>query len=308
MFPIDISCLYPESSAPCDLYKKIDADEFVFFAKKTITLDIIVKENLKYNGTNTLYIQNDDINNYFLYVNSQLTNLINNPAIKSERKAEAVYSSCRFLMNKVFDDPRATFVNKTMEVIAPTVDLIISNDQATKHLVKLTAHDNYTYVHSTNVGIFSIALARIFFGVNSAHDMHKLRLGFFLHDLGKCKIPLEILNKPGSFTQEERKEMDRHPEEGSKLLRESGYATEEAETIILQHHERDNGTGYPYGLKGSEIHPYSRICRLADTFEALTSDRPYQRKRTAFEALKLIKESMTDMDQDLLQCFIKLFV
>jgi HD-GYP domain-containing protein (c-di-GMP phosphodiesterase class II) len=158
------------------------------------------------------------------------------------------------------------------------------------------------------VGIFSIALARIFFGANSSHDMQRLGVGFFLHDLGKCKLPLEILNKPGALTPEERQVVNRHPEDGSTLLRESGYATEEAEIIILQHHERDNGTGYPNGLKGSEIHPYARICRLADVYDALTSERPYHKKRTTFEALKMIKEEMVDLDQDLINCFIKLFV
>lgn len=308
MFPIDISCLYPESFAPCDLYKKIEADEFVFFAQKSIPFNTMVKEVLWENGTNTLYIQNNDIDHYFNYINNELTQLVKNPAVKSEKKAEAVYSSCKIIMNKVFDDPRATFINNTCDLITPTVDLIISNDQATRHLIKLTAHDHYTYVHSTNVGIFSIALARIFFGANSSHDMQRLGVGFFLHDLGKCKLPLEILNKPGALTPEERQVVNRHPEDGSTLLRESGYATEEAEIIILQHHERDNGTGYPNGLKGSDIHPYARICRLADVYEALTSERPYHKKRTTFEALKLIKEEMADLDQDLINCFIKLFV
>lgn len=308
MFPIEISCLYPESSAPCDLYRKVDDEEFIFFAKKNIPFDKVVQENLRENGTRILYVKNDDIDLYFNYINSELTNLVNNPAVKPENKAIAVYSSCKVIMTKVFDDPRAAFLSQAMSAISPTVDLIISNEQATKHLVKLTAHDNYTYVHSTNVGIFSIALARIFFGANSAHDLQRLGLGFFLHDLGKCKIPLGILNKPGTFTPEEKQIMDRHPEEGVILLRESGYATDEAEIIVLQHHERDDGTGYPYGLKGSDIHPYSRICRLADTFEALTSDRPYQKKRTAFEALKIIKSHMGDLDQDLIKCFIQLFV
>ncbi len=75
----------------------------------------------------------------------------------------------------------------------------------------------------------------------------------------------------------------------ASLLQERGFATEEAEIIILQHHERDDGTGYPYGLSCSDIHPYARICRLADVYDALTCDRAYHRKRTTFEALKLMQ-------------------
>lgn len=308
MFPVDFDSLYTESYAPCDLYKKVEGGDFVFFAQKNIPFDLIAADILSENCANKLYIQHDDIEHYFKFINNELIQLVKNPTIKAEKKAEAVYSSCKMIMNKVFEDPRATFLNQAREMITPTVNLIISNDQATKHLLKLTAHDNYTYVHSTNVGIFSIALARIFLGSDSSHDMQKLGMGFFLHDLGKCKIPLAILNKPGRLSPEERTVINRHPQDGSDLLRESGYATAEAEIIILQHHERDNGSGYPNKLNGCDIHPYARICRLADVYEALTSDRPYHAKRTTFEALKLIKGEMADVDQDLINCFIKLFV
>lgn len=306
MFPIELSCLHPEGFAPCDLYKKADDGDFIFFAKKDLRINKIVKENLT-EKTNNLYINDEDIDCYFNYVNSALAHIVKNPNVRLENKAEAVYSSCKIIMKRVFDDPRSEFINHAYDLITPTVDLIISNDNAAKHLVKLTAHDQCTYVHSTNVGIFGIALARIFFGDASSHDLQRLGMGFFLHDLGKCKIPLDILNKPGALSPGERNIIKRHPEEGRNLLRESGYATEEAEIIVLQHHERDDGTGYPYGLKGHEIHPYARVCRLADVYEALTSDRPYHRKRTTFEALKVLKEEMSDLDQDLINCFIKLF-
>jgi HD-GYP domain-containing protein (c-di-GMP phosphodiesterase class II) len=285
-----------------------DQHDYIFFAKKGIPLNDAVKETLSNNGTNKLFIQENDLESYFNYINDGLRNLVKNPNIDSKTKAEAVQASCKAIMKKVYDDPRALFINSACNMIVPTVDLILSNDQATRHLVQLTAYDHYTYVHSTNVGIFSIALARIFYGANSSHDMQKLGLGFFLHDLGKCKIPLEILNKPGPLTPEERLVVNRHPADGGNLLRECGYATEEAEIIILQHHERDDGSGYPAGLKGSDVHPYARICRIADVYEALTSERPYHKRHTTFEALKVIKEQMVDLDKELINCFIQLFV
>lgn len=307
MFAVDISYLYPESCAPCDLYKKTVQGEFVFFAQKNTPIIDRVKETLDETLTRTLYIQKDDVDHYFDYVNNELKQLVTNPAVQPEKKAEAVYSSCKTILSKVFEDPRATFINQACETITPTVDLIISNRQATKHLVALTAHDHSTYVHSTNVGIFSIALARIFFGDSAGHDMQKLGMGFFLHDLGKCRIPLAILNKPGPLTPEERQVINQHPEAGYQLLHESGRATEEAQIIALQHHERDDGKGYPFGLHGNDIHPYARICRLADVYEALTCNRPYHKQRTTFEALKIIQENMSDLDRELLRCFVQLF-
>jgi HD-GYP domain-containing protein (c-di-GMP phosphodiesterase class II) len=78
-------------------------------------------------------------------------------------------------------------------------------------------------------------------------------------------------------------------------------------TITLQHHERDNGTGYPYGLKAKDIHPYAKICRLADVYEALTADRPYRKSYSTFEALRIMKDEVGDMDRDMFDQFVKLF-
>jgi len=308
MFPVDLACLHPESFAPCDLYKKSEEKDFVLFARRGIPFDNIVKSVLKENCINQLYIKKDEVDEYFDYMKYELTQLVKNPNASSTSKANAVNATCKEVLKKVFDEPRSFFVNKAIDIINPAINLIVSDDHAVRHLVQLTSYDHCTYIHSTNVGIFSIALARIFFGANAAHDMNKLGAGFFLHDLGKCKIPLEIINKTGPLTEEERTVVKRHPEEGYRLLMESGYSTEETQIIVLQHHERDNGTGYPNGLKGGEIHPYARICRLADIYEALTSERPYHKRRTTFEALKIIKEQMSDVDQNLISCFINLFV
>jgi HD-GYP domain-containing protein (c-di-GMP phosphodiesterase class II) len=139
--------------------------------------------------------------------------------------------------------------------------------------------------------------------------MHRLGAGFFLHDLGKCRIPIEIINKPGRLTPRERQVINGHVEAGHRILCDNGMLTDEARTILLEHHERDDGRGYPYGKTGAEIHPYARICRLADIYEALTSERPYHNQRSTFEALKLMKERVvTDVDQELFAHFARLFL
>jgi HD-GYP domain-containing protein (c-di-GMP phosphodiesterase class II) len=139
--------------------------------------------------------------------------------------------------------------------------------------------------------------------------MQALGAGFFLHDLGKCKIPIEILNKPGMLTDEEREIVNRHVLDGYQMVESSGLMTDEARTIILQHHERDDGRGYPNQKKAEEIHPYARICRLADIYEALTADRPYHSSRSSFEALKFMKEHVVSgPDEQVFAGFVKLFL
>jgi HD-GYP domain-containing protein (c-di-GMP phosphodiesterase class II) len=102
--------------------------------------------------------------------------------------------------------------------------------------------------------------------------------------------------------------MQTHPQLGYELLEQTGHMTDEARIIILEHHEKDDGTGYPNGLEARDIHPYARICRLADVYEALTSDRPYHTRQSTFDALKLMKNHvLADIDQQLFTHFVKLF-
>ena len=105
--------------------------------------------------------------------------------------------------------------------------------------------------------------------------MHELGAGFFLHDLGKVKIDTAIINKPGKLTAEEMRQMRRHPNLGFTILSKTKQLSEECKLIVLQHHERNDGTGYPNGLRGDAIHIYCRLCSLADVYDALTSVRPY---------------------------------
>ncbi|MEJ2201594.1 MAG: HD domain-containing phosphohydrolase, partial [Desulfuromonadaceae bacterium] len=106
----------------------------------------------------------------------------------------------------------------------------------------------------------------------------------------------------------ERKIINKHPQDGRMMLEESGLLTEEAKIITGQHHERDDGKGYPNGLTGNDIHPYARICRLADVYEALTADRSYHKRHSTFEAFKIMQKQFTsELDRKLYELFLKLF-
>jgi HD-GYP domain-containing protein (c-di-GMP phosphodiesterase class II) len=307
--PVDLETLDFERASPCDLFRRLPGGEFVFFAQKGLVIDGDLRGRLQENRTRILYVREEEGGVYHEYLQQTLVTIVRDPVVDSHKKAEAVLSACRQVMRRVFDDPRAVFIQHACGVIEPTVDLILADDQATRHLVKLTSYDRCTAVHSTNVGIFGVALSRFILGSDRSHDMHRLGIGFFLHDLGKCKIPIEILNKPGPLTTDERRIVNCHVLDGYQMLDNSGLMTDEARTVILEHHERDDGHGYPHGKLASGIHPYARICRLADIYEALTSDRPYHQRRSTFEALKLMKEKVvTDLDEALFAKFVRLFL
>ncbi len=307
-FSASLANLPAGSHAPCDLFLRSRSGTFVLYAGRGLLFDQARRQRLQVAGLQSLYIRREEATLYFNFLKETLVSLVQNPSTPAAVKAQAVHNSCREVLKRVLEEPRASFLAQAEEIIAPTVDLIVSGGEAVRHLIDLTAYDHSTYVHSTNVGIFAVALARKVFGRGAEHDLKRLGAGFFLHDLGKRQIPIDILNKPGALTSQERQIVNLHPEDGHRLLLGSSLLTEEAKIIILQHHERDDGHGYPYGLKQGDIHPYARICRLVDVYEALTSKRPYHAQRSTYDALKLMREEvLVDIDRSLFEAFLGLF-
>lgn len=225
-----------------------------------------------------------------------------------ETKAQAVHLHSVNMISKLFDKPNKENIEQFKEGIVGVVDLVLADNATNHYLMNITTHDYDTYVHSVNVGVLGVSLAKAIFGKSDKHDMHALGAGFFLHDLGKVYIDEAIINKPGKLTDEEMDEMRKHPGLGFKLLSETKQVNEENRLVVLQHHERENGMGYPQKLRGEEIHIYGRICSVADVFDALVSKRPYKKKHKPFEALKIMKEEMmAHFQKEIFDKFVLLF-
>jgi HD-GYP domain-containing protein (c-di-GMP phosphodiesterase class II) len=221
-----------------------------------------------------------------------LSEVIRDGSLQPDLKARVVYHHSVGLMERLFDNPTAEFIGKSKKAIAAIADLILDDDDTSRNLLKITTHDFYTYTHSVNVGILSIYLAKRLYGPSSGHDLHELGAAFFLHDLGKVRVDPAIINKPGRLTEEEMSKMRIHPYQSYKILEESGHLSHECKVITMQHHEREDGSGYPRRLKGDEIHDYARICCIADVYDALTAVRSYKKALSPFDALKVMKEEM----------------
>ncbi len=306
LLPVSLRCLSPDRLTPCDLYHRTGEDTYICFARREVLFSTCNQEKLHANGVKHLYVTEEDAAFYLTYLKDQLLATFRDPHCPAEKKAAVLYATSQDIMRRVFDDPRTFFIDHTHDIIAQFVDLIVSDANVTRKLIRLASHDPATYIHSTNVGIFSTALANSLLGTHPA-DFRNQGASFFLHDIGKCTIPLDILNKAGSLSQEEFAVIKTHPQQGYRLLEEAGGFSEEDMLITLQHHERDNGSGYPYGLKAGDIHPLAKICRLADVYEALTADRPYRKSYSTFEALQIMKDEVGDMDRGMFEKFVKLF-
>ncbi len=224
------------------------------------------------------------------------------------QKAKAIQLHSVVMIERLMENPSTETIKEAKQGIAEVVDLILDDDATNQQLLALTSHDYNTYVHSVNVGLLAISLAKTLFKRSNAHDMHELGAGFFLHDIGKVKVDVNIILKPAVLTDEEMLAMRRHPQYGYEILTQTNQSSEECKNVVLQHHERDNGRGYPQGLKGEEIHLYARICSLADVYDALSAKRPYRQQLRPFEALNVMKEEMLEhFHKELFHKFVLLF-
>ena len=138
----------------------------------------------------------------------------------------------------------------------------------------------------------------------SGDQLITLSYAAYLHDVGKTKVPDEILNKPGPLTDAEWKEMRKHPDYGAEMLREKDFLKDAAE-IVRAHHEHYDGTGYPRGLKGEKIPIEARIIAVVDAYDAMMSDRPYRKARTKEQALEELKKNAgTQFDPRVVNAFM----
>ncbi|MDN7245077.1 HD domain-containing phosphohydrolase [Planococcus shenhongbingii] len=145
--------------------------------------------------------------------------------------------------------------------------------------------DRYTFKHSSRVAHYAVKTAGKL--DLERERVHNLFIASILHDIGKINIPEEVLKKPDKLTDEEFELIKKHPGDGADMLRKTAYA--DLADIVEQHHERVNGRGYPFGLKGEEILVEAKIIGVCDTFDAMTEDRAYRKAFTAQYAIDEIK-------------------
>ncbi len=172
------------------------------------------------------------------------------------------------------------------------------------HAYSIEAKDPYTRGHCDRVEIYSSIIAKRL--IKNENELFNFRIACILHDIGKIGIPDSIIKKPGKLTDEEYEEMKKHPVIGANIARP--LYGEKIARIIRYHHEWYNGTGYPDGLKGDEIPLESRIMIIGDTYDAMTSTRPYRKAKSHEEAYaEILRFSGRQFDPGLVNIFIDVY-
>ncbi len=194
-------------------------------------------------------------------------------------------------------------IDNLKSMISELIDEMLSKRDLNLNLLELKMFDNYTYFHSVNVAIISLAIA-YHLKMNKA-DLLTVGTAALLHDIGKICVGTEILNKPGKLTEEEYEIMKTHSKKGYDILSNGNNLSVKATVSVLSHHEHYDGSGYPNGLAGENILLFGRIICIADVYDALTSDRPYRKGCSVLEAIEYIMANSGSLfDPELVTLFV----
>ncbi|QNO15287.1 HD-GYP domain-containing protein [Alkalicella caledoniensis] len=216
------------------------------------------------------------------------------------------YQQALFLTGELLD-AIASGKKLETEMIREIVDIVYGQVMSTNNILgRLTyqKHDNqYLNKHSLNVAILSGIIGKWLNRSNG--EVRRLIFAGLTHDLGKLKVPKRILDKPSRLTDEEFKEMQKHSAFGYQLLNTKADISKDVALAVLQHHEREDGSGYPTGLKGEAIHLFGKILAVADVYDAMSSNKNYRDKFSPFQvAEQIAQNSFGSMDPRVSRVFL----
>ena len=213
-------------------------------------------------------------------------------SLKLQRTFRSIQNENSECMNEI-----RQFSKKIQDELKPSSVVI-------KNIVLHGSGNDVIYRHGVNVAALSALIGK-WLGFDKK-QLNLLVYSAILHDFGKTKISRDILNKKSSLTTSEFKEIKNHPTIGYKIIKEIPFLDKSVSYGVLMHHEREDGSGYPLGLKGDSIHDFGKLIAIADVFDAINSDRDYKRKKAPFEALQIVKnESLGKLNYKYVKVFLE---
>jgi HD-GYP domain-containing protein (c-di-GMP phosphodiesterase class II) len=224
-----------------------------------------------------------------------------------DEKAKILYTTGTQMMREFLSDPMTDdLVPRTRNFANVTVKYLQNEKRAFQSFVTTASPTYSTHTHSINVGMYTLQLA-LRTGIDDVQLLEDIGVGTFLHDIGKCRVPARILNKPGKLDAAEWRTIRKHPMWGCQILSLHGLWSPVCIAIARDHHEKLDGTGYPFGKTAQELPDYVRMTTISDVFDAISTTRCYKEGLPSFRALETMRDEMTgQVDGKLFSEFVKM--
>jgi HD-GYP domain-containing protein (c-di-GMP phosphodiesterase class II) len=264
---------------------------------------ILLQENVELKQSYIQKIQNLNLESICVQNTLEPPEDISPEPIKEVTRLKAI-SILRTTFNHLKGDQVIDIV-KLQNLVNEILDYILNESSIVYTINKINAYDNYTYSHSVDVCVISLLIGSM---MNlSRNDLEILGISALLHDIGKIFINFQVLNKPGKFNINEYEQIKAHTQAGYELLKKRVNLSFLIPHMALQHHEREDGSGYPKGLSGKRIHRFAKVIAVADTFDAMTSHRVYQTSVPSSVAIQEICDNTPlKYNEDIVDNFVKI--
>ena len=307
-YPVSIESIRVETAPEFSIYFRPGKGQpFVLYCERRTMFTEEARARLVDNNIKELYILENDHLAYRRYLTGHLEDILHDGTLSVHEKSVIIYDAAQAVVEDILENPVVRGnLRRGREIVHHTVDFMTGEDFLLEHMLRTISCDYYLYTHSVNVVAYSIALAMVS-GYKDPATLREIANGALLHDVGKSGMNPELLYKEGPLTPSELEEMQMHPRKGYDQIHGVCAVGEIAHDIILHHHEKLDGSGYPDRLSGARISPFVRIVTIADVFDAITSERYHQRAQTSFEAIRIMNTTMNEqLDRDLLRAFIRM--
>lgn len=300
--PVATATLLPAAVVGCDLYVQRPGSPYAqLWRGNNYPLAAEDLDRLRADGVDHLYIRLEEAEAYRAYV---AEHVLRQQDIAIGTRVKAL----REVTRVAFQDALAANNCDQAVFIAAGFGRNLSNmfseeSPIFEELFTTLEHDFYTFTHVCNVTVYCVVLAcRL--GICQPAELAELAAGAMLHDIGKRHIPPHVLNKSGHLTDDEWELIREHPANGFRELANRGDVNWPQLMMVYQHHERHDGSGYPAGVVGKEIHPWARVCAVVDVFDALTCQRPYRRALPVSQVCEYLeKHAGVWFDRDAAVCW-----
>lgn len=290
----------------------VDRAGRVLIARNT-PLEVFHKEALIKMGVMGIYIregEEDDIDlekkkdeQIIAEVKDELDKIIESDRAKvnlSESVKQQVAEGIQYIYN---DTDSPDFTKITRSITNDLMRAIVDNDAIAVDISALKISDEYTFKHSVDVATMAMIVGKKH-GLSDA-EVHEIGIAGLLHDVGKSKIPNEILNKVAPLTEQEFDLMKQHSLFGYGILKDKNDLSNSIKLGVLQHHEKMNGSGYPMGVTSHRISLFARIISVADIYDALVTERPYKDAFSPRDAVEMIMSMTSELDISVMRSFLE---
>lgn len=304
MRAFDVRLLVMDVTTDFDLFLDVDG-HMVLFAPAPYRWSLGEIERLREAGHKALQYRASDWERVAVYERIRIIPPVDMGLPPRERLTQ-ITEIAASLTRVLYEHPISEAMVAQTRMVADSMVATISEDPTSvTALTKLARHDLYTYYHSSRVAAYAVALAIQMSATDQSH-LREMAYGCFVHDIGKNRVDLSVLNKAGKLTDSEFALLRQHPLFGHEQLAAAGVSTVGLE-IVQHHHERIDGKGYPHGIAKNELLDEVRIASFADVFDALTTNRPYQDSRSRYEALDFIRFKLMDgLSRDVFRAMVQL--